>query len=142
MFVKLLRVSPNARVPTKGTSGSAYWDLYAAETFYLGAGEVYPISTGWRVEVPEGFFLDVRPRSGLATKGLTVNNSPGTVDADFRGELKIIFINHSGSHYLVSVGDRIAQCAIMPVVPTEFSEAAELSEAPSRGKKGYGSTGK
>jgi len=141
MIVRLLRVNPNAKLPTKGTIGSAYYDLYAAEGYFLSAGEVKPITTGWNVETPRGWFLDVRPRSGMAMKGITVNNSPGTIDDDFRGELKIILINHSSGAYLISVGDRIAQCALMPVVESDFVETVELTET-ARGRGGYGSTGK
>jgi len=141
MNVRLQRVNPNAKLPTKGSVRSAYYDLYAAEGYFLSAGEVKPITTGWNVETPRGWFLDVRPRSGMATKGITVNNSPGTIDDDFRGELKITLINHSSGAYLISVGDRIAQCALMPVAECGFEEVRELTET-TRGKGGYGSTGK
>ena len=141
MNVRLQRVNPNAKLPTKGSVRSAYYDLYAAEGYFLSAGEVKPITTGWNIEVPKGWFLDVRPRSGMATKGITVNNSPGTIDDDFRGELKITLINHSSGAYLISVGDRIAQCALMPVAECGFEEVRELTET-TRGKGGYGSTGK
>jgi dUTP pyrophosphatase len=142
--VKLLRVNPNAKLPTKGTKGSAYYDLYAAESAilaYAWAENLKVITTGWRIEVPEGYFLDIRPRSGLATKSITVVNSPGTVDADFRGELKIILINLSGIAYVVNTGDRIAQCALMPVHITNFFEVSALAET-ARGEGGYGSTGR
>ena len=141
MNVKLLRVSPNAKLPTKGTVGSAYYDLYAAEDVFLLSGGIWLVTTGWKIEVPEEWFLDIRPRSGLAAKGITVNNSPGTVDADYRGELKIILINLSGAAYVIHVGDRIAQCALIPVRITNFFEVSELSET-VRGEGGYGSTGK
>ena len=141
--VKLLRASPNAKIPTKGTAGSAYYDLYAAEHIYLIANRIALVSTGWRIEVPVDWFLDVRPRSGLASKGITVNNSPGTVDADYRGELKVILINLSGESFVVNIGDRIAQCALMPIVEADFIEVdyGQLSET-ARGVNGYGSTGK
>ena len=141
MNVKLLRVSPNAKLPTKGTVGSAYYDLYAAEDVFLLSGGIWLVTTGWKIEVPEEWFLDIRPRSGLAAKGITVNNSPGTVDADYRGELKIILINLSGAAYVIHVGDRIAQCALIPVCITNFFEVSEFSET-VRGEGGYGSTGK
>ena len=141
MIVKLLRVSPNAKLPTKGTVGSVYYDIYAAEDVYLLSGGIWPVITGWNIEVPEDWFLDIRPRSGLAVKGITVNNSPGTVDADFRGELKIILINLSGAAYVIHTGDRIAQCALMPVIKCNFFEVSELTKT-ARGEGGYGSTGK
>lgn len=141
--VKLQRLSPNAKLPTKGTEGSAYYDLYASEEALLSDGDVQVVSTGWLIEVPEGYFLDVRPRSGLALKGVTVNNSPGTVDADFRGELKVILVRHTldDDYYPISIGDRIAQCALMPVIECNFNEVIELSKT-ARGANGYGSTGK
>lgn len=141
MNIKLLRVSPNAKLPTKGTKGSAYYDLYAAEDVYLLSGGIWLVTTGWNIEVPEGWFLDIRPRSGLATKGITINNSPGDVDADYRGELKIILINLSGAAYVIHTGDRIAQCALMPIVESVFTEVSKLSET-ARGEGGYGSTGR
>ena len=143
MNIKLLRISPNAKLPTKGTKGSAYYDLYAAESAilsYAWAENLKVITTGWRIEVPEGYFLDIRPRSGLATKSITVVNSPGTVDADFRGELKIILMCHYG-RFDIAIGDRIAQCALMPIRITNFWEVSALSET-DRGEGGYGSTGK
>jgi dUTP pyrophosphatase len=139
--VKLKRLCVSARLPIKGTSGSAYYDLYAAEDAFIIGGRVKLVTTGWNIEVPEGYFLDIRPRSGLAAKGITINNSPGTVDADYRGELKIIVINLSGKAYKIAKGDRIAQCALMPVLESDFIEVAKLSSS-DRGTGGYGSTGR
>jgi dUTP pyrophosphatase len=139
--VKLQRLLPTAHLPTKGSVGSAYYDLYAAEGGLVDAGRVRPITMGWNIEVPQGWFLDIRPRSGLAIIGITVNNSPGTVDADFRGELKVIVVNHGDLPYYVKVGDRIAQCALMPVCECDFVEQAELSKT-ARNTGGYGSTGR
>lgn len=139
--VKLLRLRPEAMLPNKGTPGSAYYDLYSAEEGILRARGLAVITTGWRIEVPMSSFLDIRPRSGLACEGITVNNAPGTVDADYRGELKVILVNHSPYQYHISIGDRIAQCALMPIFPTSFEEVEELSRT-SRGEGGYGSTGK
>jgi len=141
MNVRLLRVSNRAQLPIRGTPGSAYLDLCAAEFAIVDVGTVRLITTGWRIEVPEGYFLDVRPRSGMASFGVTVNNAPGTVDADYRGELKVIVVNHGFIPYQISIGDRIAQCALMPVVPTSFEEVGELTST-LRGRKGYGSTGR
>lgn len=138
--VKLRRVSIHAVLPTLGTWGSAYYDLRAAERAVLDVGSVKVITTGWCVEVPSGYFLDVRPRSGLASRGVTINNAPGTVDEDYRGELKVVLINRGFNPHIVDLGDRIAQCALMPVVPTDFEEVEELSPT-ERGKDGFGSTG-
>jgi len=139
--VYLKRLSSNAKLPTKGTVGSAYYDLYAAEDSLIIGRETKAVTTGWRIEVPTSWFLDVRTRSGMALKGVAVNNAPGTVDADFRGELKVILTNHTLLPYQVNVGDRIAQCALMPVVECDFQETDTLTET-VRGKNGYGSTGK
>ena len=139
--VFLKRLSLCAKLPTKGTQGSAYYDLYAAEDCLVIGRETKAVTTGWCIEVPKGWFLDVRTRSGMALKGIAVNNAPGTVDADFRGELKIILTGHSLDIYHVAVGDRIAQCALMPIVECDFLETDSLTET-VRGKNGYGSTGK
>lgn len=140
--VKLFCVNSSAKLPTKGTSGSAYWDLYAAEQSIVAVGCVELVSTGWCVEVPQGYFLDLRPRSGLASYGVTINNSPGVVDADYRGELKVIVINHGLIPYVVRIGDRIAQCALMPVVLTSFQQVLKELSSTKRGTRGYGSTGR
>ncbi len=139
--VKLRRLLPEAQKPTKATSGSAYYDLYSAESYVIKPGQVCIVRTGWLVEVSQGYFLDVRPRGGLASKGLTINNSPGTVDTDYRGELLVIMINHSNGDFLVSKGDRIAQCALMPVVECNFVLRGRLSTT-KRGSGALGSTGK
>jgi len=140
--VKLFRVSPSAKLPTKGTPGSAYWDLYAAEQVTIDDRCIELVSTGWRIEVPEGYFLDVRPRSGLAIHGVTINNSPGVIDADYRGELRIVLINLGPAPWVVQIGDRIAQCALMPVVATSFEASLEELSPTTRGTQGYGSTGR
>ena len=140
--VKLFCVNPLAKLPTKGTPDSAYWDLYAAERAVVDVGCIKLVSTGWRIEVPQGYFLDIRPRSGLASYGVTVNNSPGTVDADYRGELYVIIVNHGLMPYTVQVGDRIAQCALMPVVVTSFQQVLKELSSTKRGTRGYGSTGR
>ncbi len=139
--VKLQRLLPEAQKPKKGTEGAAYYDVYAAEHAVVDTGTVKPVTTGWNIEVPFGWFLDIRPRSGMAIKGITVNNAPGTVDADFRGELKVILVNHGDLPYIVNPGDRIAQCALMPVHECDFVERKKLSQT-KRGTNGYGSTGK
>ena len=139
--VKLQRLLEVAKRPTKATEGSAYSDVYSAVSKTLGLGETAMLSTGWKVEVPPGYFLDIRSRSGLSCKGIVVANAPGTVDEDFRGELMVILHNASRGDYDVKVGDRIAQCALMPMVPTSFTEVEVLSET-ARGLKGYGSSGR
>lgn len=139
MEVKLQRLHPNAKVPTQGTAGSAGWDLYSVERGMIASEDVLVFSTGWKVEVPEGYYLEIKGRSGLATKGIWAHI--GTVDADFRGEMKVVLVNHSDGIYEVKEGDRIAQCILHPVVSTSFKEVSVLSET-TRGANGYGSTGR
>lgn len=139
--VRLERISPYAVLPSKGSKGSAYYDIYATEDVVVDVGNIVTVSTGWKVEMLPGWFLDVRPRSGMSLKGITINNSPGTVDPDYRGELKIILVNHGLHPFFVKRGDRIAQCAPMRVVQMIFSVVDTLSETP-RGEQGLGSTGR
>lgn len=104
-------------------------------------GERRLISTGYAVAIPPGFEGQVRPRSGLALRhGVTVLNAPGTVDADFRGELRVLLVNHGTEGFVVKRGDRIAQLEVCPVAEGELVEAEALEET-SRGEGGYGSTG-
>lgn len=103
-------------------------------------GEIKMVGTGLKVEVPEGFEIQVRPRSGLAIdKSITVMNSPGTIDSDFRGEIMIILANFGNENFYINKGDRIAQGALCPVYKAMFVEA-ELSTT-ERGEGGFGSTG-
>ena len=139
--IGLLRMSPLAKIPTRGTIRSAYYDLYAAESSILTIGNVTLVTTGWKIEMPEGYFLDLRPRSGMAAKGILLANASGTLDEDYRGELKIELLNLTGALYYVKEGDRIAQCARMPMLDCDFVEVERLSDT-FRGEKGYGSTGR
>jgi dUTP pyrophosphatase len=130
-------------LPAYQTPGSAGLDLCAAlpEPLRLGPGERRLIPTGLILEIPEGYEGQVRPRSGLALKhGVTVVNSPGTIDADFRGEVGIVLINHGGEPYAVEPLSRIAQLVIAKVEQVEIELVETLSET-SRGAGGYGSTG-
>lgn len=107
----------------------------------LGAGQRMRVPTGFAMAVPVGYEAQVRPRSGLAVMhGITVLNAPGTIDADYRGELAVLLINHGESAYTISRGMRIAQLVIAPVVHAQLTEVAELSET-ARGAGGFGSTG-
>jgi dUTP pyrophosphatase len=133
-----------ATIPSYQTSGAAGADICAFidEPAVLHPGERKLVSTGIRVEIPEGYEIQVRPRSGLALKyGLTVLNAPGTIDSDYRGEIGIVLINHGSEAVTVSSGDRIAQLVVAPVAHCRFVEAPDLSET-ERGAGGYGSTGK
>ena len=132
-------------MPRYETAGAAGMDLLAAipETpiFTIPVGKRVLIHTGLCIELPIGFEAQVRPRSGLALKhGVTVLNAPGTIDADYRGEVSVLLINHGEAPFQVTRGMRIAQLVVAPVTRSEFEERAALSET-TRGAGGYGSTG-
>lgn len=130
-------------LPAYETSSSAGMDLRAAlsEPVVLKPGERNLIPTGLQMALPNGYEAQVRPRSGLAIKhGITMLNSPGTIDADYRGEVKLIAINHGTEAFTISHGDRIAQLVIAPVVQAVVMEVEDLDET-QRGSGGFGSTG-
>ena len=123
------------------TAGAVGLDLQSTGVFTIWPREVALIPTGLCMEIPEGYEGQIRPRSGMAIKsGVTVLNSPGTIDPDYRGELKVCLVNHGGSAYPIKAGDRIAQLVICPVAKPEFIQVEELSDT-SRGTGGFGSTG-
>jgi dUTP pyrophosphatase len=137
--------NPNPEFATDGASGfDLRADLAEDETITLGIGEYTMVPTGLYFEIPEGFELQVRPRSGLAAKhGVTVLNSPGTVDSDYRGEVKVILINHGTKPFVIENGERIAQGVIGGVMGKKmitFESVEELSDT-ERGEGGFGSTG-
>ena len=132
--------------PRQQTAGAAGVDLPAAlplaETLTIAPGCYAMVPTGLAIALPTGFEAQVRPRSGLAAKfGVTVLNSPGTVDADYRGEIKVLLINHGDAPFEVRRGDRIAQLVVAPVSAVHFAFADTL-DATERGDKGHGSTGR
>lgn len=133
-------------LPRQQTAGAAGVDLHAAlgisETVTIGSGHYAMIPTGFAIALPDGYEAQIRPRSGLAAKhGVTVLNSPGTVDADYRGEVKVLLINHGASPFEVRRGDRIAQMVVAPVTLVSFREEETL-DATERGDRGHGSTGR
>jgi dUTP pyrophosphatase len=129
-----------AKIPTYQTSGSAGADVYAVEQDIIHPGEVKAIPLGLEVQIPEGYEIQVRPRSGLALKNkITVLNSPGTIDADFRNECKVILANMGEDRFVIKPGDRIAQFVLNKVERIEFEETDTLSETDRKG--GFGSTG-
>lgn len=142
--VKIKTVAqPGAVIPVYKTKGAAGADVCAllSESVTLKKGERALIGTGLSFEIPEGYEIQVRPRSGLAFKnGVTVLNTPGTIDSDYRGELKIILINLGQEDFIINNGDRIAQIIVAPVTTGSFIEAASLEET-ERGAGGFGSTG-
>ena len=128
--------------PRYQTAGSAGCDLVAVEQVTIPAGEWRLVGTGLFLEIPDGFAGLVCPRSGLAVKnGVTVLNAPGILDSDYRGEVKVILMNHSTQEYSVKIGDRIAQLLFTPVAQVKFMQRDQLGET-ERGEGGFGSTGK
>jgi dUTP pyrophosphatase len=142
LAVPALQLDPGLELPTYAHPGDAGADLYAAEDVMLAAGERRLVGTGVAVALPEGYAGFVHPRSGLAARhGLTIVNAPGTVDAGYRGEIRVCLLN-TDARYPISIGrgDRIAQLVIQPVVRARFEPVERLSGS-SRGESGHGSTG-
>ena len=143
-IVRIKKLHDNAIIPQYATSHSAGVDLSAclSENIVLKSGESKIVPCGIAIALPEGYEAQVRPRSGLAAKNLvTVLNSPGTIDADYRGEVKVILINHSKVDFEIENGMRIAQMVIAKHATADFSET-DFSEAETeRGAGGFGSTG-
>ncbi|MDR0747926.1 MAG: dUTP diphosphatase [Helicobacteraceae bacterium] len=139
LYIK--KLDSNARIPKYQTEEAAGFDLHALEDAEIAAGERALVRTGLAVAVPRGYELQVRPRSSLALKyGVTVLNTPGTVDSDYRGELLVILINLGRETYKINGGDRIAQAIVKTVEKVDLIEARELSDT-MRGDGGFGSTG-
>lgn len=129
-------------LPTYATHGAAGLDVVAAEDVTLAPGERHAVATGFAIAIPPGYEVQVRPRSGLALKhGVTCLNTPGTIDEDYRGEVKVILANLGSEPFEVKRGERIAQLVPAPVQKAEFAEVAVLEET-GRGAGGFGSTGR
>jgi len=128
-------------LPAYATAGAAGMDVVSAEDITLGVGDWHPVRTGFAIAIPEGFEVQARPRSGLALKhGITLLNSPGTIDSDYRGEMMMILVNHGKAAFEVKRGDRIAQIVPAAVQRANIVEVTALSET-ARGAGGFGSTG-
>jgi dUTP pyrophosphatase len=139
--VKRLPHGEGLELPRYATDGAAGMDVLSAEDVALEPGERHAVATGLAVAIPPGYEIQVRPRSGLALKhGIGVPNTPGTIDSDYRGELKVILINHGAEPFAIHRGDRIAQLVLAPVTMANWDEVAELDET-GRGAGGFGSTG-
>ncbi|MSQ90156.1 MAG: dUTP diphosphatase [Phycisphaerales bacterium] len=141
--IKFRRLTPLAVVPAYQSALAAGMDLHAAiaESVVIEAGAIAMIPCGFALEIPAGFEGQVRPRSGLASKfGVSIPNAPGTVDADYRGEMKVALINHGRSAFTVEPSMRVAQLVIAPVVRARISVCEALTET-ARGAGGFGSTG-
>ena len=145
-MVKVLikKLDPSVKLPNYKTEGSSGMDLMAflknPVTISPGKSELIP--TGLSIAIPDDTEVQIRPRSGLAAKSnMSILNTPGTIDSDYRGEIKIILFNHSNNEFIVSNNDRIAQMVLMPVLKLEFEEVKDLPNT-IRGSGGFGSTGK
>lgn len=140
--IKRLPHGEGLPLPAYATEHAAGMDVVSAEDVTLAPGARHAVATGLALAIPEGYEIQVRPRSGLALKhGISVPNAPGTIDADYRGELKIILINHGDAPFAIARGDRVAQLVLAPVAAARFEEVAELDET-ARGAGGFGSTGR
>lgn len=143
MKIKIKKTHQDAIIPAYQTAGASGFDMHSVQEYKVYAGQVLLVDTGVAFEIPEGYELQVRPRSGLSFKTpLRIANSPGTVDADFRDSIKVIIENRSDNEeYTIKKGERIAQGIICPVIQAKFVEADDLSDT-VRGTSGFGSTGK
>lgn len=140
MNIKIKKLSENAIIPKYQSKGAAGFDLHSAEDVTILAGQTLLVKTDLAVEIPTGFEMQIRPRSGLALKhGITVWNSPGTIDSDYTGNIGIILTN-AGQNFSIKIGDRVAQAVVNKVENVVFEEAQELVET-ERGSKAFGSTG-
>lgn len=136
-------VQKGATVPCYQTSGAAGADVYAfiPQDIVLNPGKRVLVPTGLSFQIPEGYEVQVRPRSGLASKnGVTCLNTPGTIDSDYRGEVKVLLINLGEEPFIIRNGDRIAQLVVSPVQQAQFSKV-DFLDATERGTGGFGSTG-
>lgn len=129
-------------LPRYATEGAAGMDVVAAEDLTLAPGARHAVATGFAMAIPAGYEVQVRPRSGLALKhGITCLNTPGTIDSDYRGEVKVILANLGNEDFVIARGDRIAQLVPAPVQRADLDEVASLDET-ARGAGGFGSTGR
>ncbi len=143
MQLRVSRLEQGAILPTRAHEGDAGLDLYACEAAHIGPGERWSVGTGIALEIPEGHAGLVLPRSGLARKhGITLVNSPGLIDAGYRGEVRVLLLNTDPAEiFRVEPGDRIAQLVISPIALTEPIETEALAES-ARGEGGFGSSGR
>lgn len=141
VLVKRLPHGEGLDLPAYATEGAAGMDVLSAEDVTIAPGGRHAVATGLALAIPPGFEIQVRPRSGLALKhGITVPNTPGTIDSDYRGELKVILINHGTDAFDIRRGDRVAQLVLAPVTRAAWLETDELDDT-ARGAGGFGSTG-
>lgn len=142
LILKFKKLHPEAKIPSYGTVGSAGFDFYCLEETIIKEGQTLIVKTGLSVEIPEGYFMSIVPRSSTGLKTpLRQANSYGVIDSDYRGEIGLLFTNYSNNSYTVNKGDRLAQGFILPVFQMPIEETVDLSET-ERGEGGFGSTGK
>ena len=142
VFIK--KLNPSVQIPSYKTSGASGMDLMAfiEKPIELQPGKSCLVPTGLSVAFSKEYEIQIRPRSGLAAKkNISVLNTPGTIDSDYRGELKIILFNHGSENFMINNNDRIAQMVLTPIIKMELEEKNELPET-IRGEGGFGSTGK
>ena len=142
MVVKLKKLHKEAIIPKYQSQFAAGFDLHSLKDYEIKPKERVLVQTGLAMEIESGYELQIRPRSGLALKhGITVLNTPGTVDSDYRGEIMVLLINHSDETFIIKQNERIAQGVIQKIIQASFVEVEEL-EKTQRGEGGFGSTGK
>lgn len=142
MIIEIKKLNPKALLPTYQTKDSSGADIYALldQAISIPHGQIAIIPTGLSVAIPSGYEMQIRARSGLASKGLLIPNGPGTIDADYRGEIKILLLNLSGADFEITPEMRIAQAIISPILQANFTIVKELAKT-ERGNGGFGSTG-
>ena len=145
-MVKVLikKLDPSVQLPSYKTNGASGMDLMAfiEKPINLEPGKSCLVPTGLSVAFSQEYEIQIRPRSGLAAKNnISVLNTPGTIDSDYRGEIKIILFNHSNENFIINKNDRVAQMVLTPIIKMELEETNELPES-IRGEGGFGSTGK
>ena len=145
-MVKILikKLNSSVQLPSYKTKGASGMDLMACieKPINLEPGKSYLVPTGLSVAFPDDYEIQIRPRSGLAAKSnISILNTPGTIDSDYRGELKIILFNHGNENFIINDKDRIAQMVLVPIMKIELEETNDLPES-IRGEGGFGSTGK
>ena len=142
-IIQIKKLSNSVLIPKYETPGSSGMDIAACteKNIIINPGEKAIVPTGFSIAIPRGYEVQIRPRSGLAAKkNITVLNTPGTIDADYRGEIKVILINLGKEIFVIENGERIAQMVVCPIVQANLEEVKELSDT-ERGSGGFGSTG-
>ena len=141
MNLKIKKLNENATIPAYQSDGASGFDLHSSESLEIESGGFCAVKTGLAFEIPKGYEIQVRPRSGLAFKnGISVLNTPGTIDSDYRGEVMVILFNFGKEVFKISKGDRIAQAVLSQIFVANLVVSDEL-DSTIRGEKGFGSTG-